>query len=165
MIPQTEYLSFVDNGVFSVDGVLSDLPVTASAIIGDAPLVIEHGGFSGLFPDSSYENYSYDPTSEYLSLIDNDVFSVDGVLYDFPVTASATIDCFAHLNKNDKPREKLLIITSEGESGDYPGCSDMAYTKAVSDGADVLDCPVQMTKDGIPFFLVSINLVDKTTIL
>ncbi|KAG5570365.1 hypothetical protein H5410_060131 [Solanum commersonii] len=110
-------------------------------------------------------NFSYDPTSEYLSFIDNGVFSVDGVLSDVPVTASATIDCFAHLNKNDKPREKFLIITSEGASGDYPGCTDMAYTKAVSDGADVLDCPVQMTKDGIPFCLGSINLVDKTTIL
>ncbi|XP_049345143.1 glycerophosphodiester phosphodiesterase GDPDL4-like [Solanum verrucosum] len=110
-------------------------------------------------------NFSYDPTFEYLSFIDNGVFSVDGVLSDFPVTASATIDCFAHLNKNDKPREKFLIITSEGASGDYPGCTDMAYTKAVSDGADVLDCPVQMTKDGIPFCLGSINLVDKTTIL
>ncbi|XP_015163065.1 glycerophosphodiester phosphodiesterase GDPDL3-like [Solanum tuberosum] len=110
-------------------------------------------------------NYSYDPTSEYLSFVDNGVFSVDGVLSDFPVTASATIDCFAHLNKNDKPQEKLLIITFEGASGDYLGCTDMAYIKAVSDGADVLDCPVQMTKDGLPFCLGSINLVDKTTFL
>ncbi|KAG5570360.1 hypothetical protein H5410_060126 [Solanum commersonii] len=109
-------------------------------------------------------NYSYDPTSEYLSFVDNGNFSVDGVLSDFPVTPSAAIDCFTHLDKNDKPREKLLIITSEGASGDYPGCTDLAYTKAASDGADVLDCPVQMTKDGIPFCLGSINLIDKTTV-
>ena len=32
--PVTEYLSFVDNGDFSVDGVLSDFPVTPSATIG-----------------------------------------------------------------------------------------------------------------------------------
>nr|XP_004251903.1 glycerophosphodiester phosphodiesterase GDPDL3-like isoform X1 [Solanum lycopersicum] len=109
-------------------------------------------------------NYSYDPTSEYLSFVDNGNFSVDGVLSDFPVTPSATIDCFTHLDKNDKPQEKLLVITSEGASGDYPGCTDLAYTKAASDGADVLDCPVQMAKDGIPFCLGSINLIDKTTV-
>ncbi|KAG5570364.1 hypothetical protein H5410_060130 [Solanum commersonii] len=116
-------------------------------------------------------NFSYDPTSEYLSFIDNGVFSVDGVLSDVPVTASATIDCFAHLNKNDKPRGKQFVSCDIGEccfaqsKWRLPGCTDMAYTKAVSDGADVLDCPVQMTKDGIPFCLGSINLVDKTTIL
>jgi glycerophosphoryl diester phosphodiesterase len=36
-------------------------------------------------------NHSYDPLAEYLSFIDNDVFSVDGVLTDFPVTASEAI--------------------------------------------------------------------------
>jgi glycerophosphoryl diester phosphodiesterase len=32
--PVTEYLRFVDNGEFSVDGMLSDFPVTPSATIG-----------------------------------------------------------------------------------------------------------------------------------
>ena len=32
--PVTEYLNFVDNGDFSVDGVLSDFPITPSAAIG-----------------------------------------------------------------------------------------------------------------------------------
>ncbi|XP_059277888.1 glycerophosphodiester phosphodiesterase GDPDL4-like [Lycium ferocissimum] len=73
-------------------------------------------------------------------------------------------DCFTHLDKNDKLQAKLLIITSEGASGDYPGCTNLAYTKAASDGADVLDCPVQMAKDGIPFCLGSINLIDKTSV-
>ncbi|XP_060209107.1 glycerophosphodiester phosphodiesterase GDPDL4-like isoform X2 [Lycium barbarum] len=109
-------------------------------------------------------NYSYDPAPEYLSFVDNGDFSVDGVLSDFPVTPSVTIDCFTHLDKNDKPQAKLLIITSEGASGDYPGCTNLAYTKAASDGADVLDCPVQMAKDGIPFCLGSINLIDKTSV-
>ncbi|KAJ8527656.1 hypothetical protein K7X08_015107 [Anisodus acutangulus] len=109
-------------------------------------------------------NYSYDPSAEYLSFVDNDDFSVDGVLSDFPVTPSATIDCFSHLNKNDKPQAKFLIITSEGASGDYAGCTDLAYTKAASDGADVLGCPVQMAKDGIPFCLGSVNLIDKTKV-
>lgn len=59
---------------------------------------------------------------------------------------------------------KLLIISSEGASGDYPGCTDLAYTRAVSSNVDVLDCPVQMTKDGIPICLGSINLMDRTTV-
>ncbi|XP_060187633.1 glycerophosphodiester phosphodiesterase GDPDL4 [Lycium barbarum] len=108
-------------------------------------------------------NYSYDPVAEYLKFIDNGKFSVDGVLSDFPMTPSASIDCFSHLGKNDKTQAKLQIISPEGASGDYPGCTDLAYTKAAHDGADVLGCPVQMTKDGIPFCLGSINLVDKTT--
>ena len=36
-------------------------------------------------------NYSYDPVAEYLSFIDNGKFSVDGVLTDFPITASEAI--------------------------------------------------------------------------
>lgn len=59
---------------------------------------------------------------------------------------------------------KPLIISSEGASGDYPGCTDLAYRKAVSDGADIIDCPVQMTSDGIPICLGSINLLDRTTV-
>lgn len=36
-------------------------------------------------------NYSYDPLAEYLSYIDNGVFSVDGFLTEFPVTPSEAI--------------------------------------------------------------------------
>lgn len=36
-------------------------------------------------------NYSYDPLAEYLSFVDNDAFSVDGVLTDYPITASEAI--------------------------------------------------------------------------
>ncbi|KAI3456855.1 hypothetical protein Pfo_013518 [Paulownia fortunei] len=107
-------------------------------------------------------DYSYDPVAEYLSFIDNGQFSVDGVLSDFPITPSAAIDCFSHMGKNETVQAKLLIISSEGTSGDYPGCTDKAYAKAVSDGVDIIDCPVQMTNDGIPFCLGSINLRDKT---
>lgn len=56
----------------------------------------------------------------------------------------------------------LLVISNEGASGDYPGCTDRAYEQAVSDGVDVLDCPVQMSYDGVPFCLGSINLRDRT---
>lgn len=59
---------------------------------------------------------------------------------------------------------KPLIISHNGASGDYPGCTDLAYQKAVDDGADVIDCPVQVTKDGIPVCMGSINLMDGTTV-
>nr|XP_043640009.1 glycerophosphodiester phosphodiesterase GDPDL3-like [Erigeron canadensis] len=109
-------------------------------------------------------NYSYDPVAEYLSFIDNGKFSVDGVLSDNPITPSIAFDCLSHMGKNQSRQAKPLIITSEGASGDYPGCTDLAYIKAVSDGADIIDCPVQMTSDGIPICLGSINLLDRTTV-
>jgi hypothetical protein len=34
--PLTEYLSFIDNGAFSVDGVLTDFPITPQAAIGES---------------------------------------------------------------------------------------------------------------------------------
>ncbi|KAG6735435.1 hypothetical protein POTOM_061956 [Populus tomentosa] len=109
-------------------------------------------------------NYSYDPVTEYLNFVDNVDFSVDGVLSDFPVTPSATIECFSGLGKNVTPQVNLLVISKNGASGDYPGCTDLAYQKAILDGADVIDCPVQISKDGIPFCLGSINLYDSTTV-
>jgi hypothetical protein len=36
-------------------------------------------------------NYSHDPLAEYLQFVDNGDFSVDGVLSDFPITASEAI--------------------------------------------------------------------------
>ncbi|EXB81079.1 putative glycerophosphoryl diester phosphodiesterase 2 [Morus notabilis] len=97
-------------------------------------------------------NYSYDPVAEYLNFIDNGNFSVDGVLSDFPITPSAAI-------------VKTLVISKYGASGDYTGCTDKAYTKAIEDGVDVLDCPVQMSKDGKPFCFSSINLIDSTDVV
>nr|TKS06801.1 glycerophosphodiester phosphodiesterase GDPDL3-like [Populus alba] len=109
-------------------------------------------------------NYSYDPVTEYLNFVDNGDFSVDGVLSDFPLTPSAAIDCFSGLGKNVTPQVNLLVISKNGASGDYPGCTDLAYQKAILVGADVIDCPVQISKDGIPFCLGSINLYDSTTV-
>ncbi|CAD6260564.1 unnamed protein product [Miscanthus lutarioriparius] len=109
-------------------------------------------------------NHSYDPLAEYLSFIDNDVFSVDGVLTDFPVTASEAIGCFTNLNKSNNDHGKPLIISHNGASGDYPGCTDLAYQKAVDDSADVIDCPVQVTRDGIPICMSSIDLMTDTTV-
>ncbi|KAF9610690.1 hypothetical protein IFM89_024115 [Coptis chinensis] len=96
-------------------------------------------------------NYSFDPIAEYLSFVDNGDFSVDGVLSDFPITPSEAIAA---------PK----IISHHGASGVYPDCTDLAYNQAVEDGADYIDCSVQMTSDGIPICLSSINLIDTTTV-
>lgn len=60
---------------------------------------------------------------------------------------------------------KPVIVSYNGASGIYPGSSNLAYQKAVDDGADIIDCFVQLTRDGVPICLSSINLVDSTTII
>ncbi|KAF7815951.1 glycerophosphodiester phosphodiesterase GDPDL3-like [Senna tora] len=109
-------------------------------------------------------NSSYDPLAECLTFIDNGAFSVDGVLSDFPITPSAAINCFSGIGENATKTVNTLVISKYGSSGDYPACTDLAYRKAISDGADVLDCPVQMSKDGIPFCFSSIDLTESTTV-
>lgn len=59
-----------------LDAHRAGLEIYASNFVNDAPLPY---------------NYSYDPVSEYLSYVDNGIFSVDGVLTDFPVTPSSSI--------------------------------------------------------------------------
>lgn len=54
---------------------------------------------------------------------------------------------------------KTLIISHNGASGDYPGCTDLAYEEAVKDGADIIDCSAQMTKDGVAFCLDTADLM------
>lgn len=110
-------------------------------------------------------NYSYDPISEYLNFIDNGDFAVDGVVTDFPITPSEAIGCFSHLNKNSSDQGKPLVITHNGASGIYPDCTDLAYKQAVDDGADIIDCPVQITKDGTLVCMSSINLMDTTNVV
>ncbi|GLU01375.1 hypothetical protein SLE2022_186860 [Rubroshorea leprosula] len=107
-------------------------------------------------------NYSYDPTAEYQQFIDNSQFSVDGVVTDFPTTAAETIACFAMNNVTKPSHGNSLIITHNGASGIYPGCSDLAYEQAVNDGADIIDCSVQMSKDGVAFCLDSPDLMGDT---
>lgn len=56
-----------------------------------------------------------------------------------------------------------MVISSNGASGIYPGSTDLAYQQAVDDGADILDCSVQMTKDGVAFCLDTADLMQGTT--
>ncbi|KAK7388347.1 hypothetical protein VNO78_23162 [Psophocarpus tetragonolobus] len=115
------------------------------------------------FANDFFYSYSFnsDPTAEYLQFIDKGD-SVDGVITDFPSTASNAIACFAHNNTLPK-KGPTLIISDNGASGVYPGSTDLAYQQAIDDGADIIDCTVQITKDGIAFCSNSIDLSADTT--
>jgi len=110
-------------------------------------------------------NYSFDPAAEYLQYIDNPDFNVDGVMTDFPPTASGVVACLAHTEGNALPstENRPLIITHNGASGVYAGCTDLAYQQAVKDGADIIDCSVRMSNDGVAFCLGSADLIPSTT--
>ncbi|XP_042409590.1 glycerophosphodiester phosphodiesterase GDPDL7-like isoform X1 [Zingiber officinale] len=96
--------------------------------------------------------------------IDNSNFSVDGVLADFPSTASSPISCLAHNNKRTRPgKDRALITTHNGASGIYVGSTNLAYQQAFEDGADVIDCSIQMSIDGVAFCLESADLMGHTT--
>ncbi|OWM72820.1 hypothetical protein CDL15_Pgr021126 [Punica granatum] len=137
-------------------------PTTLVADAHKLGLEVYASGFANDFP--ACYNYSYDPTSEYLQFIDSQ-FAVDGFLTDFPPTAAQSIMCFAHSNSNaTKPSTaKVLVISHNGASGVYPGSTDLAYQQAVNDGADMIDCTVQMSSDGIAFCLGSADISPYTT--
>ncbi|XP_034699612.1 glycerophosphodiester phosphodiesterase GDPDL7-like [Vitis riparia] len=135
--------------------------LTPTSVVADAHkqgLEVYASGFANDMPGSY--NYSYDPTAEYLQFVDNSEFSVDGVLTDFPPTASEAIACLAHNKNATRPSKgKILVISHNGASGVYPGSTDLAYQQAVDDGADIIDCSVQMSKDGVAFCLNSADLL------
>ncbi|GAV79984.1 GDPD domain-containing protein [Cephalotus follicularis] len=136
----------------------------ATTLVADAhkqSLEVYASGFANDY-FASY-NYSYDPTAEYLQFIDNSQFAVDGVVTDFPPTASEAIACLAMNNGSKPTKGNALIITHNGASGIYPPCTDLAYQQAVDDGADIIDCSVQMSKDGVAFCLDSPDLMGGTT--
>ncbi|CAN0901074.1 Glycerophosphodiester phosphodiesterase GDPDL6 [Linum grandiflorum] len=108
-------------------------------------------------------NYSYDPTEEYLNFIRNGQFSVDGFITDFPPTAMDAVECFATFNSTQDRTGRPLIITRSGASGEYAGSSDLAYQQAVDDEADIIDCSVQMSNDGVAFCMGSPDLTADTT--
>ncbi|CAI0542476.1 unnamed protein product [Linum tenue] len=108
-------------------------------------------------------NYSYDPTEEYLQFTSKG-FSVDGFITDFPPTAMNAVECFAKYNNSESRREgQPLVITNGGASGIYAGSTDLAYQKAVDDEADIIDCSVQMSKDGVAFCMATADLSVDTT--
>ncbi|GFY99633.1 SHV3-like 4 [Actinidia rufa] len=79
--------------------------------------------------------------------------------------SSPEITCLAHNKNATRPSKGPLIISRNGASGTYPGCTDLAYEQAINDGADIIDCSVQMSKDGVPFCLDSVDLCGETNAL
>nr|POE79193.1 glycerophosphodiester phosphodiesterase gdpdl4 [Quercus suber] len=49
---------------------------------------------------------------------------------DVPLSVKA-IDFFAHLDQNASAQVNPLVISKYGASEDYPGCTDLTYTKAI----------------------------------
>ncbi|KAG6504472.1 hypothetical protein ZIOFF_036805 [Zingiber officinale] len=114
-------------------------------------------------------NYSYDPLAEYLSFIDNELVENNGKERSSLGPAAHPRDgafggCFSHLNTNSQDHGKPLIISHNGASGEYADCTDMAYQKAVDDGADVIDCSVQLTKDEVLVCMSNVDLLTITTV-
>ncbi|CAA6661574.1 unnamed protein product [Spirodela intermedia] len=135
-----------------------ELASASTSVVQDARkagLKVFAAGFANDF-EFAYD-YSFDPLKEYLNFVDNGNFSVDGVLTDSPLTASAAIGCLSHINSS---------APSSGNTtwGMFPSCTDLAYKKAVEDGADYIDCPVQVTEDGVLVCLPDIDLFSGTTI-
>ena len=78
------------DSIWPVDSGRLLLPATSSVSdFHKAGLEVYASGFAN--DDYLSYNYSYDPTKEYLQFIDNSQFSVDGVITDFPATASESI--------------------------------------------------------------------------
>ncbi|KAG6546300.1 hypothetical protein Mapa_012341 [Marchantia paleacea] len=113
-------------------------------------------------------NYSFDPVLEVMHYIEKYNFSIDGLFTDFPTTASEAIACYAESSLNTTASipvgSKQTIITHNGNSGDYPGCSLPAYTSAIAMGVDYIDCPVQITKDGVLICRESPDLILSTNV-
>ncbi|KAK1550081.1 hypothetical protein Q3G72_013371 [Acer saccharum] len=117
--------------------------------------------FDGLLPISTVEDVTGIKPPQFWLNVQYDTFYKEHKM-NFPPTASEAISCFA-LNNNTKPTKgKALIITNNGASGVYPGSTDLAYQQAINDGADIIDCSVQMSKDGVAFCLDSPDLIGKT---
>lgn len=90
---------------------------------------------------------------------------VKGLNFCLPKLIAEVFECFKCWDKFLDIAGSPLIISNNGASGDYPGCTDLAYQRAIDDGADIIDCSVQMSSDGVAFCLDSIDLNSGTNAL
>ncbi|KAH7373435.1 hypothetical protein KP509_17G055600 [Ceratopteris richardii] len=110
-------------------------------------------------------NYSFDPVREYLQFVPSIGPHIDGFLTDFPSTASESLACFRNVAPTIRPSgAKPYVISHNGDSGNYPGCTMLAYESAVLGGASYIDCPVQITSDGIAICRESPDLLISTDV-
>ncbi|KAH7546818.1 hypothetical protein FEM48_Zijuj01G0241400 [Ziziphus jujuba var. spinosa] len=157
--PIAEYLNFIETGGFSVDGVLSDFPITPSEAIECnfvpftlAQVLVSMTGEDQCFPAIVLLTWA--------KMLEDKVLHRLSFFFRSTIL-EALLTCLFHLSHVSA---KPLVISQYGASGDYPSCTNLAYENAIADGVDVIDCPVQMSKDGTPFCFSSINLIDSTTV-
>eukprot|EP00250_Pteridium_aquilinum_P021167 c25048_g2_i1 orf=259-2700(-) len=116
-------------------------------------------------PVTPIYNYSFDPIREYLQYVPTTGSNVDGFLTDFAVTASEALACYRGSTPAVRKTGTMpFVISHNGDSGDYPGCTLLAYNGAVRGGASYIDCPVQMTSDGVAICRESPNLLTNTDV-
>lgn len=83
-----------------------DAPTTLVADVHKKGLEVYASGFANDYTTSF--NYSYDPSAEYLQFINNPQFSVDGLITDFPPTASEAVGKIIYCIEN--PKKVFSII-------------------------------------------------------
>ena len=57
------------------------------------------------------------------------------------------------MSMSSKPPKRPLVIAHRGSSGVLPEHTIEAYERAISDGADVIECDVTLSKDLVPVCL------------
>ena len=62
----------------------------------------------------------------------------------------------------EQPLDDVLVLAHRGASHDAPEHTRPAYDKAIKDGADFIECDLQLTKDGV-LVCVHDTTVDRTT--
>ncbi|XP_011017989.1 PREDICTED: glycerophosphodiester phosphodiesterase GDPDL6-like [Populus euphratica] len=122
-------------------------------------LEVYASGFANDFT-TSY-NYSYDPSAEYLQFIDNSQFSVDGLITDFPPTASEAVACFAQYTDIKPTKEQALIISHNGAKNPFLA----AAKNELQNNRNIPQISQQpfRVKDGVAFCLDSVDVTRDTT--
>jgi len=57
------------------------------------------------------------------------------------------------MSMSSKPPKRPLVMAHRGSSGDLPENTIEAFERAISDGADVLECDVTLSMDLVPVCL------------
>eukprot|EP00245_Coleochaete_scutata_P017600 TRINITY_DN871_c0_g1_i1.p1 TRINITY_DN871_c0_g1~~TRINITY_DN871_c0_g1_i1.p1 ORF type:complete len:1078 (+),score=196.12 TRINITY_DN871_c0_g1_i1:58-3234(+) len=110
-------------------------------------------------------------------LLRGSIDTFDGLLTDFPAALAQAISCYPPTPATKVTHKfafndslaypvpspfRPVVMSHFGASGVYPGSTALAYVKAINDGADYIDCDIQISKDKVLFCRDELNL-RKTT--
>jgi glycerophosphoryl diester phosphodiesterase len=84
------------------------------------------------------------------------------LLLPLPLVLAALLAPAASAVPVEQPLGDVLVLAHRGASADAPEHTRPAYDKALRDGADFLECDLQLTKDGV-LVCVHDTTVDRTT--